>query len=69
MSEQNGHRNDFHVAVAFDLMSLKIGDFWKAKHFTKPLQMLFSEWEGDDRAEKAVVVEKSGTVKQASAEA
>lgn len=37
-----------HVAVAFDLMSLKIGDFWKFRHFVKPFEVLFSEMEADD---------------------
>lgn len=39
------------VAVAFDLMSIKVGEFWKAKHYTRPLQTLFREWEGDDGGE------------------
>lgn len=32
-------------------MSLRIGDFWKFKHFIKPFEKLFSELEADDSAD------------------
>ena len=36
------------VAVAFDLMSIQVKDFWKFRHFIKPFECLFSEMEADD---------------------
>jgi hypothetical protein len=36
------------VAVAFDLMSLRISEMWQFKHYVKALQVLFSEMEADD---------------------
>ena len=39
------------IAVAFDLMSLRIGEFWKMKHYTSALQTLFSDFEGDESTE------------------
>lgn len=48
-------KNSCDIAVAFDLMSVKIGDLWKAKLYAEALQVLFSEWEGDEEATEATV--------------
>ena len=46
------------IAVAFDLMSLRIGEFWKMKHYTSALQTLFSDFEGDESAEDVMKVDE-----------
>lgn len=50
---QDSDATSCHIAVAFDLMSLRIRDFWKFRHFIKSFERLFSEMEADDPADAA----------------
>lgn len=57
----NGEEQTSDVAVAFDLMTICIGDFWKVSYYVKALQMLFSEFEGDAAADGETEAISDGT--------
>jgi ribonuclease Z len=36
------------IAIAFDLMSIRVGDMWKVEHYQRPFEKLFKQQEGDE---------------------
>jgi ribonuclease Z len=50
------------ISIAFDLMSLRVGDMWKVRHYKSPFETLFSELEGDEGDGVSVEVDQGGTL-------
>jgi ribonuclease Z len=46
------------ISVAFDLMSLRVGDMWKVRHYRSPFETLFAELEGDEGGGVSVELEQ-----------
>ena len=69
LSDREDDENNLQVAVASDLMSLRISEMWQFKHYVKALQVLFSEMEGDDGTDADGASLQAGPVADAESNA
>lgn len=53
-SSEAGEGTDPLVAIAFDLMSLRVDEFWKMEKFQSAMEVLFDD--GEDKTSKEDVV-------------